>query len=199
MKKISLKDIDIHDTGINIGIAGVLWCGAGKTFVTIFPDMDMDEITANEIEAMTLDLDEWLEVTKQMDFQETKILMNVDGSMVKSFFRKTQRTIDGKIQWRVYARDNFTCCYCGKRGIPMSVDHIDLWENGGVTNDANLLCTCRKCNKARGNTPYKKWIESDKYKRLSANLSDDRQKANLSIIKQLPQLKKQRMYHVRSR
>lgn len=201
MKKISLQDINIKDIGVDIGFAGVVFCGAGKTFTAIFPEMDMDELLENPMELMELDLDEWLQLTKQLDIKETKILMLDPDTkqVVKSYFRKTARTIDSKIQWRVFHRDNFICRYCGRTGLPMSVDHIDLWESGGATIDENLLCTCRKCNKSRGNTPYKKWIESDKYKKLSANLSPEQIQANLDIVKQLPQLKQKRVLHVRSR
>lgn len=201
MKKISLQDINIKDIGVDIGFAGVVFCGAGKTFTAIFPEMDMDELLENPMELMELDLDEWLQLTKQLDIKETKILMLDPDTkqVVKSYFRKTARTIDSKIQWRVFHRDNFICRYCGRTGIPMTVDHIQLWEAMGPTIDINLLTSCRKCNKTRGNIKYKDWLNSEKYKKLSENLPEEIKKKNLDKLNDLPKIRQMSVVHKRSR
>lgn len=135
-----------------------------------------------------------------MDTQETEILMkDTDGKIMKSLFRKSQRVIETKLQWRVFARDNYTCRYTGEKGIPLTVDHIDLWEEGGATIEDNMLAVSRKANKIRGNTPYEVWIHSAKYAAISKNLPENIKQANLDIVAKLPELRAKRMYHVRSR
>lgn len=201
MNKISLQDIDIKNIGVSIGLAGVVFCGDGKTFTAVFPEMDMDEVLGNEMELMELDLDEWLKLTKQLDIKETKILMldPETKQVVKSYFRKTARTIDSKVQWRVFSRDNYTCRYCGRTGLPMTVDHVQLWEAMGPTIDINLLTSCRKCNKTRGNIKYKDWLNSEKYKKLSENLPEEIRKKNLDKLNDLPKIRQMSVVHKRSR
>lgn len=56
--------------------------------------------------------------------------------------------------WSILARDNWTCCSCGrtaKDGVTLHVDHIHPRSLGG-TNDANNLQTlCLKCNIGKSN------------------------------------------------
>ena len=54
----------------------------------------------------------------------------------------------------VYARNQFTCCWCNKRqselGVELSVDHIRPRSNGGATTMDNLQTLCRRCNSKKG-------------------------------------------------
>lgn len=50
----------------------------------------------------------------------------------------------------IFARDNYTCQYCGLRGGDMTVDHIVPRKLGGPTSWENLVCCCKKCNAAKG-------------------------------------------------
>lgn len=52
----------------------------------------------------------------------------------------------------------------------MTVDHIVTWEEGGPSTVENLVTACRKCNKIRGNTPYREWLRHPFYKKVSRNL-----------------------------
>ena len=47
----------------------------------------------------------------------------------KIVLRKSQRNISQSISWNVFRRDNFRCVYCGSDNVPMTVDHVILWEN----------------------------------------------------------------------
>lgn len=46
----------------------------------------------------------------------------------------------------IFARDNYTCQYCGHRGADLTVDHVVPRRVGGPTSWDNLVCCCKKCN-----------------------------------------------------
>jgi HNH endonuclease len=58
------------------------------------------------------------------------------------------------VRWEVFARDNFTCRYCGRspatyRGISLEVDHQHPRSKGGTDHIDNLLTACFECNNGR--------------------------------------------------
>ena len=93
------------------------------------------------------------QIIRQMDVQEIEGLQKV-------ILRKSQRQIDTRVSWEVFRRDNFTCVYCGANDVPMTVDHIVLWEHMGDSVPDNLNCSCKKCNKTRGSMDYTIWLHS---------------------------------------
>jgi len=99
-------------------------------------------------------MEEIHQIIRQMDVQD------IEG-LQKIVLRKSQRQIDQHVSWQVFRRDNFTCVYCGADDVPMTVDHIVLWEHMGDTVPDNLNCSCKKCNKTRGSMLYERWLESD--------------------------------------
>lgn len=46
----------------------------------------------------------------------------------------------------IFARDNYTCQYCGVAHKDMTIDHILPKRHGGRATWENLVCCCRKCN-----------------------------------------------------
>lgn len=61
--------------------------------------------------------------------------------------------------WRVlrvtvFERDDFTCQYCGARGVSLQCDHIIPVSRGGSNELDNLTTACRPCNQSkRAKTP----------------------------------------------
>lgn len=57
--------------------------------------------------------------------------------------------------WSVLARDNWTCCSCGRsskeEGIILEVDHIVPRSKGGNDDKDNLQTLCKKCNVGKSN------------------------------------------------
>lgn len=57
--------------------------------------------------------------------------------------------------WAVLARDNWTCCSCGRsskeEGIILEVDHIVPRSKGGSDDIGNLQSLCKKCNIGKSN------------------------------------------------
>ncbi len=196
MKQITLKDINLLDVGTKYMCVGLLWIGNEDSFISLLPDWkDIPEPMA-----MELSLEDWEKLLFQMDVIETE-MFNKDntGKLVKSIVRRSQRVIEGFVQWAVFKRDNYTCRYCGVSGVPLTVDHIITWETGGPSIIDNLLTACKKCNKVRGNQEYQEWINSELYKTRSISLNNDQLNANLEILNLLPQLEKRRYQNVRSR
>ena len=53
------------------------------------------------------------------------------------------------IRQRIFARDDYTCAYCGERGGKLHCDHIHPVAHGGGHDDENLITSCEPCNRAK--------------------------------------------------
>ena len=136
-------------------------------------------------------LDEWHEIFKQQDYNFVKGELNGE----KILLRKSQRNVDGTISWKVFRRDGYKCRYCAIDHVPLTVDHIWLWEEGGATHEDNLVSACKKCNRTRGNMNYRNWLKSDYYISKMKYLSHYTIKANQELadnLNNLPRVEKQR-------
>lgn len=71
-----------------------------------------------------------------------------DGSMT-AYDRPPNQTQRIKI----YARDNYTCRYCGRNmrndSRAMCLDHVIPYAKGGTNREANLATACKKCNASK--------------------------------------------------
>lgn len=61
------------------------------------------------------------------------------------------------IRQRIFARDNYTCSYCGMRGGPLECDHITPIARGGSNHDGNLTTACRPCNQSKSDRTVEEW------------------------------------------
>jgi 5-methylcytosine-specific restriction endonuclease McrA len=50
----------------------------------------------------------------------------------------------------IFARDNYTCQYCGTTGKDLTIDHVIPKRMGGGMEWENLVTCCRKCNTKKG-------------------------------------------------
>lgn len=178
MNLLKLQDVDIHQFGNQIEIAGMIVQGSEKTLAIYFPKADVKNPDLVEMSE-----DDWKQLLLQMDTLETKLFPN-KPAMAKVIVRKSQRNIEQGISWNVYRRDMYTCRYCAANDVPLTVDHLVLWEDMGQSLEDNLLSACRKCNKTRGNTHFEDWIKTEYYKNKLKNfgsLEKDAHQYNLSI------------------
>ena len=51
----------------------------------------------------------------------------------------------------ILKRDNHTCQYCGKKSVPMTIDHIISRNKGGGDSWDDLVAACVPCNTKKGN------------------------------------------------
>lgn len=134
--------------GNELTICGFIVGNANEREMILFPD----EGKGSDNQKASYPNDEEIQaIIKQMDIQEIEGLQKV-------ILRKSQRQIDQRVSWEVFRRDNFTCVYCGTDNVPMTVDHIILWEYMGDSVPDNLNCSCKKCNKTRGSMDYDEWM-----------------------------------------
>jgi len=51
----------------------------------------------------------------------------------------------------ILKRDNYTCQYCGIKGVTMTTDHVTPKKSGGTDCWENLVGACTQCNNLKGN------------------------------------------------
>jgi hypothetical protein len=191
---MKLADLDLLQFGHTIQMAGAIYQDANRSYVLMFPE-DRNDLP---LETLELTREEWEQVIKQTDLLETEVLAKAsDGTLAKVVIRKSTRQIEQNVSWRVYQRDSYACRYCGITGVPLTVDHLILWEEGGPSIVSNLVAADRKCNKIRGNTPYPEWLQSDYYRKVSRKLSPEVRAANEALVATLDAIP--RRLHQRSR
>jgi len=181
MKKLKLKDLNLFDIGNKIQIAGLIMSDENVDYLCYLPGDFSKELCC-----LDMDLQDWEKFTMQTDQLETEVLTkDKTGKLAKIILRKSNRQIEQGVSWKVFARDSYTCRYCGITGVPMTVDHVICWEDSGPSIEANLVTACRKCNKLRGNMSYVDWLKCDAYVSRSAKLSEEVKKKNLALMQTL--------------
>lgn len=190
MKNIQeVNGINILEFGNSITMRGMVMndSNSDSDILVLFPGEKEDRISL----VLTPTTDEWYAMQDQFD----KCLVKGDeGKLLK----KGQRVLDQKICWAVYRRDKYKCRYCGINNVPLTVDHIITWENLGATHPDNLLTSCKKCNKKRGNLDYGSWMQHKYYvERALKYLTEKERDANHAITRKLNDLP--RMARERSR
>jgi len=186
LEAVEFDSIDIHKFGNDIEISGMLLANGNEVYIIPFADLDFLQME-NIICIDDMDKESWDKLLFQLDHLETVVrAKDEDGKLQKIILRKSQRQIDTVIQWNVFRRDNYTCQYCGRNDIPLTVDHIIRWENMGQTHEDNLISACRKCNKTRGNMEFEDWLVCDYYLQRKDATRDQNNKHLFEDAKQLP-------------
>lgn len=178
LQKLLPHGLDLRKIGFGINMGGFILADKDKKYLISFPDED--EFEAKDLIAIAPSSEEYKEIVRQMDISEIELIDN--NTNKKVVVRKSQRQLDQLITWQVFKRDDYTCRYCGREGIPMTYDHIKLWEDNGENSIENGICSCRKCNKTRGNMDYEEWINSKYYEIRSENLPSNIKRENKSLI-----------------
>lgn len=211
MKK--LKDIDLYKVGDSIQMVGTIFADDAHMYLCLFPgdrgnpeDAEGNDVVAFHphsggvlwMESLDMDRADWDTFLRQTDLMETEVITKAsDGTLAKVILRKTQRQIDSDIQWRVFKRDGYSCRYCGNNNAPLTVDHLVCWESGGPSTEANMVASCKKCNKTRSNLSYEEWLQHPHYLRVSQNISPEARAQNQALVPTLAGIP--RLVHKRSR
>lgn len=75
--------------------------------------------------------------------------------------KRDKRYATKKLKLLILERDNNSCRYCGRwvSYYQANCDHVIPWVRGGRTDMANLVTSCRECNKKKGN--WVRIVDSD--------------------------------------
>lgn len=104
--------------------------------------------------AVVLLLKEKAEVIEHADWDLRSATTTIHRPVVIrliSYVRIPRDTHRRKITRRaVFARDQWTCQYCGSRSN-LTVDHVIPKSKGGVSSWDNIVASCAPCNRRKGN------------------------------------------------
>lgn len=140
---------EILKYGDKLEISGMLLANGVESELILFP-----EASITPLDIIQPTHEDWKDLLYQLD------TLGVLG-LAKIVLRKSQRNIEQTISWNVWRGDYYKCQYCAKGDIPLTVDHIVLWESMGASVEANLISACKKCNKTRGNMTFLDWMKSE--------------------------------------
>ena len=87
-----------------------------------------------------------------------------DGRLTAWEKNKSGRIDDFRLtaEWRalrevIFARDDYTCAYCGERGGCLQCDHIIPVSRGGANDPENLTTACSYCNQSKRDKLLSEW------------------------------------------
>ena len=146
--KLGTFEIPTSEVGDTWQLAGVLYNNGHDGVALLLPFFSHDQDSIYYTETTPSEA-QWQEFLKQTDDPVTPI--------GKAFVRKATRQIDQSIVWRTYFRDNYTCRYCGIRGVILTYDHYLAQKFGGETTVENGRTSCRPCNKRKGHMTIEEW------------------------------------------
>jgi hypothetical protein len=193
---MKLSDLKLTAVGDTIQMVGALYAGEGCYYTCLFPE-DHDAMQLHH-EILEMSAEDWIVFLRQTDLMETEVITkSSNGVLAKAMLRKSSRAVDQTINWTCFRRDNYTCRYCGNDKIPLTVDHLVRWEEAGPSIEANMLSSCKKCNKTRGDKSYEQWLKNEYYLRVSRNLTEEVRAANEALVPTLAAIP--RKYHIASR
>lgn len=180
---MKFSDLPLPRIGHDILLAGGVWLANSRLYLCIFPEFDDPALDNTPVYVVPMGYEDWKKLLRQSDLVETEVLAKAeDGKLYKAVARKCERNISQAISWNVWRRDGVRCRYCGNDKVPLTVDHVVLWEEGGPSIEENLVSACRKCNKQRGNMPYQEWISSPYYLARAENLPEEVKEANRALV-----------------
>ena len=110
---------------------------------------------AVDAEYRTFDFESWSELSVARD---TESIGSVQGRIrvprvivLTTFDRIPKRHVRFS-RLNIYARDDFTCQYCGGRPArtELNLDHVVPRSLGGKSTWENVVCSCLDCNRRKG-------------------------------------------------
>lgn len=192
---MKFPEIELRKIGNSVKLVGAIWAGEGKAFVLRFPEFADEKAEMVEVE---MTHDDWKVLLHQSNVVETEVLSKTeDGMLFKAIVRKCEHSVAQQVSWNVFRRDGYSCRYCGANKVPLTVDHVVRWEEGGPSIEENLVASCRRCNKVRGDTSYADWMQHPYYLDVYKKLTPEARYKNEMLVDKLDVIP--RVVNVRSR
>lgn len=146
------------DASKNTMSRGVTTCHDEDLSVTLECDMSQIEQIKQAMQGRVLDGDRlkgWeSRQPKREDFG------NAETGAKSAAERQRERPsseVWRKIRTRIFSRDDYTCQYCGVRGVKLECDHVYPVALGGGHDDSNLVTACFKCNRSKRSKTLEQW------------------------------------------
>ena len=79
-----------------------------------------------------------------------------------------------KVRSRLMIELDGRCAYCGKKDIPLEVEHIIPLSRGGTSRQSNLTLACNDCNMAKGDKTAEEFMTDFTAEEPSHNDNDTR-------------------------
>ena len=100
---------------------------------------------------------------------DTQLMQNAEISGIEY----QQGTLRGyNIREYLLEKFNRKCCYCGKRDIPLEIEHITPKSRNGSNRVDNLCISCHPCNQKKGNKTAEEFGYPDIQKQVKKSLRD---------------------------
>lgn len=193
------KEFPLKEVGVTIQLVGGVWADENNIYLMHIPEFEIEK-SFDRLEVNLVDMDDaaWKEMLRQSDLVEVEVLSKCEnGKLYKAVVRKCTRSVEQGVSWRVFKRDGYACRYCARDDVPLTVDHLVLWEEGGPSIEENLASSCKKCNKTRGNFQYEDWLGHPYYLKVAENLTAEQRQTNIDVVATLADIP--RVINVRKR
>jgi 5-methylcytosine-specific restriction enzyme A len=147
----------LNDIGTLLKVSGVVLEGVDGATILLLPSANASNCL--EAEQHQLTLDEWAEVIEASD---NPTFWAEDNGVGKILLRKARFEISGETQQKVWARDGFTCQFCGATmgNVLMTIDHWIPLARGGKNDASNYLTCCKRENKAKGDQMPEEFLKN---------------------------------------
>jgi HNH endonuclease len=93
------------------------------------------------------------------DSDEIRVTITVDIDVHAGPDNRPPAHIWNELRSIIFARDNYTCRYCGVRGGNLECDHITPVSLSGSSELSNLVTACYSCNRSKGNKTLEEWLQ----------------------------------------
>jgi 5-methylcytosine-specific restriction endonuclease McrA len=103
----------------------------------------------------TFDFDSWRDLACEASHERVGVVggfVRVPRVMLLIAYERVPRRHVRFSRFNIYARDNNTCQYCGRR-LPrteLNLDHVKPRSKGGLSTWENVVCSCHNCNRRKG-------------------------------------------------
>jgi 5-methylcytosine-specific restriction endonuclease McrA len=103
----------------------------------------------------TFDFESWRELSIEMHHERLGIVggfIRVPRVLLLVAYERVPKRHVRFSRFNIFARDNNTCQYCGKRfaRTDLNLDHVKPRSQGGVSTWDNIVCSCHSCNRRKG-------------------------------------------------
>lgn len=103
----------------------------------------------------TFDFDSWRDLACEASHDRVGVVggfVRVPRVMLLIAYERVPKRHVRFSRFNIYARDNNTCQYCGRR-LPrteLNLDHVKPRSKGGLSTWENVVCSCHSCNRRKG-------------------------------------------------